>query len=87
MQPKYSPGQTGYLSGANADLIEEAVVLKCSGGFYTIRFTKRKGGTRVREGRLCATSSGTRKRRSSLRTGWTSRPCRHAWDTPTRALR
>ena len=54
MNPKYTPGQTVYLSGANANLIEEAVVLKYSGGFYTIRFTKRSGGTRVREGRLYA---------------------------------
>ena len=55
MTPKYSPGQTVYLSGANASLIEEAVVVKHAGGFCTIRFTKRSGGTRIREGRLYAT--------------------------------
>ncbi|MBE6465013.1 MAG: hypothetical protein E7003_06810 [Eggerthellaceae bacterium] len=48
MQSKYSPGQTVYLSGANKGLIEEAMVLKYASGFYTIRYTKRKGGTRVR---------------------------------------
>ena len=54
MVGKYSPGQTVYLSGANASLIEEAVVLKYTSGFYTIRYTNRSGGTRVREGRLFA---------------------------------
>ena len=54
MEGKYKPGQYVYLSAANKGLVREAMVLKYSGGFYTIRFTG-GGGTRVRENRLFLT--------------------------------
>lgn len=40
---------------SNGHIIEEATVVMNLAGFVTIRFTKRGGGTRVRESRLYAT--------------------------------
>lgn len=40
---------------SNGHIIEEATVVMNLAGFVTIRFTKRDGGTRVRESRLYAT--------------------------------
>ena len=54
MEKKYKPGDTVYLI-SSARFIEEATVVMTVSGFVTIRFTKRGGGTRVRENRLYAT--------------------------------
>ena len=52
MNGKYQPGQKGFLTGGNKNLIKEATVLKYTGGFYTIRFNN-GGGVKVRESRIC----------------------------------
>lgn len=54
MDMKYLRGDTVYLI-SNGHIIEEATVVMNLAGFVTIRFTKRGGGTRVRESRLYAT--------------------------------
>ena len=59
-EPKYIPGQTVFLSGANKSLIKEAKVWKYSGGLYTIKFIG-GGGTRVRESRLLPTREAAEK--------------------------
>lgn len=56
MEKNFKPGDTVYLI-SNARFIEEATVVMTVSGFVTIRFTKREGGTRVRENRLYATLS------------------------------
>ena len=50
MAGKYHPGDIIYIISAG-NQIEEAKILKYSGGFYIIRF-ENGGGTRVRESRL-----------------------------------
>lgn len=54
MDTKYQKGDTVYLI-SNGHIIEEATVVMNLAGFVTIRFTKRGGGTRVRENRLYPT--------------------------------
>ena len=54
MNSKFKQGDVVYLIGNN-HFIEEAVVVMTISGFVTIRFTGRKGGTRVRENRLYST--------------------------------
>lgn len=54
METRFKQGDTVYLIGNN-HFIEEAVVVMTISGFVTIRFTERKGGTRVRENRLYST--------------------------------
>ena len=54
MERKFRAGETVYLI-SNSHFIEEATVVMTISGFVTIRFTKRGGGTRVRENRLYAT--------------------------------
>ena len=54
MEKKYKPGDTVYLI-SSARFIKDATVVMTVSGFVTIRFTKRGGGTRVRENRLYAT--------------------------------
>ena len=54
MDTKYKLGDKAYIVANNA-FIEEAIIVKMGGGFYTLRFTQRSGGTRVRENRLCPT--------------------------------
>lgn len=54
METKYKAGDTVYII-SSARFIEEATVVMTISGFVTIRFTKRGGGTRVRENRLYAT--------------------------------
>ena len=56
MDTKFKQGDVVYLIGNN-HFIEEAVVVMTISGFVTIRFTERKGGTRVRENRLYLTRS------------------------------
>ena len=51
MEDKYKAGQQVFLTGARADLIKEATVLKYIVGFYTIRF-ENGGGVKVRESRI-----------------------------------
>ena len=50
MTGKHKPGDTVYIV-SSGDKIEEAIVIKYVGGFYTIRF-KDGGGTKLRENRL-----------------------------------
>ena len=50
---KYNPGEHVYVTISNS-FVREAEVLSYSGGFYTIRFLDKSGGTRVRENRLFA---------------------------------
>ncbi len=54
MGTKFKRGDIVYLV-SNGHIIEEASVVMTVSGFVTIRFTKRSGGTRVRENRLYAT--------------------------------
>ena len=54
MDTIFKQGDTVYLI-SNGHIIEEATVVMNLAGFVTIRFTKRGGGTRVRESRLYAT--------------------------------
>ena len=54
MNTKFLKGDTVYLISSKY-FIEEATVVMNLAGFVTIRFTKRGGGTRVRENRLYAT--------------------------------
>lgn len=53
MDTKFLRGDTVYLI-SNGHIIDEATVVMNLAGFVTIRFTKRGGGTRVRENRLYA---------------------------------
>ena len=54
MDNKYNVGETVYLID-NGNSLEEAVVVMHISGFTTVRFTKREGGTRVRESQLFRT--------------------------------
>lgn len=60
MVNKYKRGETVYLVG-NGHFIEPAIVVMHAGGFVTIRFTEREGGTRVRESRLFSTKEEAEK--------------------------
>ena len=57
--PHFSPGDTVYIV-ANGLTIEEAIVKRFSGGFYTIRFPS-GGGIRLRESRLFASKEEAEK--------------------------
>jgi hypothetical protein len=48
---RYRPGDTVYIV-ANGIFVQEAKVLKVSGGFYTLRLSGTGGGCRLRESRL-----------------------------------
>ena len=51
---KFNKGDRVFVPVSNS-FVREAEVLSFSGGFYTIRFINREGGTRVRESRLFPT--------------------------------
>ena len=50
---KFNVGDTVYLVESNR-MIREVLIVKYSGGFYTIRFNDSGGGIKVREHRLYA---------------------------------
>ena len=47
-------GETGYIVRSNR-IIEPVTILSESGGFCTVHFTSRQGGTRLRKSRVFAT--------------------------------
>ena len=51
---KFNKGDRVFVTVSNS-FVREAEVLSTSGGFYTLRFINREGGTRVRESRLFTT--------------------------------
>lgn len=51
MANKYNPGNKAYIV-ANNIFVKEVCILKCVGGFYTVRFIDNGGAMRVRENRL-----------------------------------
>lgn len=57
---KYQTGTTVYIIQSKR-FIREATVIRCSGGFYTIRFKDSSGGTRLREDRLFPSEEEARK--------------------------
>lgn len=59
MDTKYKLGDKAYIVANNA-FIEEVIIVKVGGGFYTLRFTQRSGGTRVRENRLFPTEEAAK---------------------------
>lgn len=54
MENKYKPGDTVYIV-SSVRWSREAKVLKCAGGFYTLKFTDTGGGIKVRESRIFST--------------------------------
>ena len=65
-QGRFQVDQTVYLI-SSVNWIKEAKVLKCSGGFYTIKWTDSDGGTRVRESRLYASKEEAESARDSVK--------------------
>ena len=53
MKGKFQEGQTVYIIQSNK-WVREAIVLKYSSGFYTLKFSDSDGGIRLRESRLYA---------------------------------
>ena len=53
MPNKYNVNDTAFLLESNR-IIRKVTIVKCAGGFYTIRFTDGTGGIKVRENRLFA---------------------------------
>ena len=68
MKAKYQEGQKVFLTGARPDLIEEATVVRYTGGMYTIRF-KNGGGIRVREDRIYPTRKDAEEAINRRRSG------------------
>ena len=54
MANKYNPGNKAFIV-ANNIFVKEVSILKCVGGFYTVRFIDNGGAMRVRENRLFPT--------------------------------
>lgn len=50
----FQPNSTAYIISAG-NRIEPVTIVKYSGGFYTVRYQNREGGTRLKEHRLFAT--------------------------------
>ena len=48
------PNSTAYIISAG-NKIEPVTIVKYSGGFYTVRYVNRDGGTKLKEHRLFAT--------------------------------
>lgn len=60
MKQKFKEKQIVYMI-ASANQIKEMVVVRYSGGFYTLRYRFTDGGIRVRESRLYATKEEAEK--------------------------
>ncbi len=60
MTVKYKPGDTVYII-ESARFIRKCVVLKYSGGLYTLHFPDSGGGIKLRENRLFPTEEDAKK--------------------------
>ena len=61
MTGKYKPGDTVYII-ESVRFIRKCVVLKYSGGLYTLRFPDSGGGIKLRENRLFPTEEDAKKK-------------------------
>ncbi|MBR2597336.1 MAG: hypothetical protein IKE09_02155 [Clostridiales bacterium] len=59
MTNKYNPGNKAFII-ANNIFVKEVSILKCVGGFYTVRFIDNGGAMRVRENRLFPTADAAK---------------------------
>ena len=70
---KYKSGDIAYIV-ENGLYIHEVKILKVAGGFATLVFTDREGGTRLRESRLFPTKEAAEvalpKKKASPRLDW-----------------
>ena len=57
---KFKVGQTAYIV-ANAIYIKEVKIISIRGGFYTLAFTDRSGGMKLKENRLFSTKESAQK--------------------------
>ena len=73
MLMKYKSGDIAYIV-ENGLYIHEVKILKVAGGFATLVFTDREGGTRLRESRLFPTKEAAEvalpKKKASPRLDW-----------------
>ena len=63
----FQPNSTAYIISAG-NRIEPVTIVKYSGGFYTVQYVNRDGGTKLKEHRLFATEEDAKKE-IGLRTG------------------
>lgn len=79
---KYSVGDTVYFVESQR-IIREVKIIKCGGGFYTMRFVDGSGGIRLRENRLFGSKEEAEKSISKTRPTPTPQKkmrCRSPWD-------